>query len=116
MILIHEEINLVIKQANRYIDYINKKGTYGEFAHDFLRIANKSKIKQNFTYLQQWLNNNVQTQPEDMLQMILNFEGLIKAIADQTDNLDNEMYNNAKQYWNEAQQNLKDRDLYSYGK
>lgn len=114
MILIHEEIDLVIKQANRYIDYINKKGTYAEFAHDFLRIADKSKIKQNFTFLKQWLNENVQTQPEDMLQLILNFEGLIKAIAAQADNVDNEMYRQAQQYWNEAQQNLKDRDLYSY--
>ena len=114
MVQIHEEIDLVIKQANRFIDYINKNGTYGEFAHDFLRLANKSQIKQNFTYLQQWLNSNSQTNVDDMLQMILNFDGLIDAIQKQTNDVNAEKYNQAKRYWDEAQQNLKDRDLYSY--
>ena len=49
-----------------------------------------------------------------MLQMILNFDGLIDAIQKQTNDVDAEKYNKAKRYWDEAQQNLKDRDLYSY--
>lgn len=115
MVQIHEEIDLVIKQANRYITYLNKQGTYNEFAHDFLRLANNSKIKQNFAYTETWLKNNVNTNPDQMLEEILNFDGLINGIQAQTKDIDNEKYQQAQQYWNEAQQNLIDRDLYNAG-
>tara|TARA_Y100000361_G_C10966598_1_gene241649 strand:- start:194 stop:553 length:360 start_codon:yes stop_codon:yes gene_type:complete len=115
MVQIHEEIDLVIKQANRYIEYSNKKGSYNEFAHDFLRFANQSKIKQNFAYTEQWLSDNVNTHPDQMLEQILNFDGLIQGIQQQTNDIDAEKYNQAQQYWNEAQQNLIDRDLYNAG-
>tara|TARA_Y100000004_G_scaffold136869_1_gene155044 strand:- start:841 stop:1191 length:351 start_codon:yes stop_codon:yes gene_type:complete len=116
MVNVQFEIDLVIKQANRYIDYINKNGTYAEFAHDFLRLADKSQIKQNFNYLKQYLAANSETQPEEFLQMILDFDGIIAATQNQEGEayITNENYNSLKQYWNEAQQNLKDRDLYSY--
>lgn len=115
MIQIHEEIDLVIKQANRFIQYANKKGSYNEFAHDFLRFANQSKIKQDFSYLESWLKDNINTNPDDMLEMILNFDGIMQGVQQQASNVDNEMYNQAQRYWNEAQQNLIDRDLYNAG-
>ena len=67
MIQIHEEIDIIIKQANRYITYLNQSGTYGEFAHDFLRFANKSKLNQNFRFIEQWLESNVATDGDCLL-------------------------------------------------
>jgi|TARA_B100000780_G_scaffold230225_1_gene169935 hypothetical protein len=115
MVQIHEEIDLVIKQANRYITYQNQKGTYNEFAHDYLRFANNSKIKQNFAFIEDWLRKNTQTDADDMLGQILNFNGLMDAIQNQTKDIDTEKFNQAQQYWNEAQNNLIDRDLYNAG-
>lgn len=115
MVLIHEEIDIIIKQANRYIEYQNKKGTYNEFAHDFLRFANQSKIKQDFRYLETWLKHNINTDPDTMLEQILNFNGLMDGIQNQTRDIDSEKFQQAQQYWNEAQQNLIDRDLYNAG-
>jgi len=115
MVQIHEEIDLIIKQANRYITYRNKKGSYNEFAHDFLRFANESKIKQNFSFLEDFLKRNINTDPDDMLGMILNFNGLMDAVNNQTKDVDTDKYNQAQQYWNEAQQHLIDRDLYQTG-
>jgi hypothetical protein len=112
MVKIHEEIDLIIKQANRYITYRNKKGSYNEFAHDFLRFANESKINQNFNFLEDFLKRNINTDPDDMLGMILDFNGLMEAVNNQTKDVDNDKFNQAQQYWNEAQQNLLDRDLY----
>jgi|TARA_R110000744_G_scaffold156166_2_gene271736 hypothetical protein len=112
MVKIHEEIDLIVKQANRYITYRNKKGSYNEFAHDFLRFANESKIKQNFNFLEDFLKKNINTDPDDMLGMILDFNGLMEAVNNQTKDVDNDKFNQAQQYWNEAQQNLLDRDLY----
>tara|TARA_B100000780_G_C21084639_1_gene436922 strand:+ start:417 stop:773 length:357 start_codon:yes stop_codon:yes gene_type:complete len=115
MVQIHEEIDLVIKQANRYIEYQNKKGTFNEFAHDFLRMANESRIKQNFDYLKSWLQSNVNTDAEEMLQTILDFNALIEAVNNQTKDVDAEKFNQAQTYWNEAQERLIDRDTYSTG-
>ena len=115
MVQIHEEIDLVIKQANRYIEYKNKKGTYNDFAHDFLRFSNESKIKSNITYLKSWLESNVNTEAEEMLQSILDFNALIGAINQQTKDIDAEKFNQAQTYWNEAQERLVDRDMYSTG-
>ena len=67
MVQIHEEIDLVIKQANRYIQYQNKRGTFNE------------------------------------------------AINNQTKDIDNEKFQQAQTYWNEAQERLIDRDMYSTG-
>jgi|TARA_B100000780_G_scaffold276569_1_gene245405 hypothetical protein len=115
MVQIHEEIDLVIKQANRYITYQNKKGTYNEFATDFLKILNESKVKQNFRYMETWLKNNVNTEADEMLQQILNFDGMMDGIQNQTKDIDSLKYQQAQQYWNEAQNNLIDRDLYNAG-
>ena len=112
MVKIHKEIDLIVKQENRYITYRNKKGSYNEFAHDFLRFANESKIKQNFNFLEDFLKKNINTDPDDMLGMILDFNGLMEAVNNQTKDVDNDKFNQAQQYWNEAQQNLLDRDLY----
>ena len=50
-----------------------------------------------------------------MLEQILNFNGLMDGIQNQTRDIDSEKFQQAQQYWNEAQQNLIDRDLYNAG-
>ena len=115
MVQIHEEIDLVIKQANRYIQYQNKRGTFNEFAHDFLRMTNESKINQNVDYLKKWFMSNQNTEPEEFLQTLLDFNALIEAINNQTKDIDNEKFQQAQTYWNEAQERLIDRDMYSTG-
>ena len=50
-----------------------------------------------------------------MLGMILNFNVLMDAVNNQTKDVDTDKYNQAQQYWNEAQQHLIDRDLYQTG-
>ena len=50
-----------------------------------------------------------------MLQTILDFNALIEAINNQTKDVDAEKFNQAQTYWNEAQERLIDRDMYSTG-
>ena len=46
-ISIRDEINLVIDQANSFIDYKNKNKDYNRFVHEYLTIANSSGLKQD---------------------------------------------------------------------
>ncbi len=103
---IGREIDLVIKQANRFIAYKNKSNTYEHFCHEYLELANKSQLKQNFTYIKKWLMEQQNVDPNDFLSQILDFDNLIGVIAEQDQSITNAKYNSAQTYWNEAQQNL----------
>jgi hypothetical protein len=103
---IGREIDLVIKQANRFIAYKNKSSTWNHFVHEYLELANKSELKQNFTYIKKWLSEQRNQDSNEFLQTILDFDGLISAIAEQDHSVTNAKYNWAQTYWNEAKENL----------
>jgi hypothetical protein len=103
---IQKEIDIVIKQANLIRRYINQGMTWEQVVHEFLQLANKSNIKQNFTMLEKYMVNAYNRDPEQIQQEILDFNGLMKAINDQEGDVDNLKFQQAQQYWNEAQNNL----------
>ena len=51
-ISIRDEINLVIEQANSFIDYKNENKNYDKFVHEYLSIANNSGLKQDMKFTQ----------------------------------------------------------------
>ena len=103
---IGREIDIVIKQANRFIAYKNKSSTYDHFMHEYLELANKSELKQNFNFMKKWLMEQQNQDANDFLTNILDFDGLISVIAEQDHSVDNAKYNWAQSYWNEAQEKL----------
>tara|TARA_B100002019_G_scaffold109295_1_gene93929 strand:- start:424 stop:780 length:357 start_codon:yes stop_codon:yes gene_type:complete len=109
-ISIKDEIDLVIKQANSFIDYKNKNKDYNRFVHEYLSIANDSGLKQDMQWTQNWLMSVSNADPDDFLEQILNFEGLMSVINDQTKNdggVSRDQYNWAQQYWMEKQNDLR---------
>jgi hypothetical protein len=109
-ISIKDEIDLVIEQANSFIDYKNKNKDYNRFVHEYLSIANNSGLKQDMQYTQNWLLNVSNANPDDFLEQILNFEGVMSVINDQTKDaggVDRKAYDWAQQYWNEKQNDLR---------
>ena len=109
-ISIKDEIDLVIKQANSFIDYKNKNKNYERFVKEYLTLADKSGLKQDFKYLQNWLLSVSNMDPDDFLEMILDFDGLLKVISDQTKDaggVTRDQYNWAQQYWMEKQNDLR---------
>lgn len=113
---IQKELNIVIKQANHYIDYINGECTYSEFGDRFLILANNSDLKQNFEVLKNWLWSKKKMDSEDFLQLLLDFEGIMKAINNQGLEITNEIYRNCKEYWDDAQNHLKAKNSNNYMK
>ena len=113
---IQKELDIVLKQANAYIDYINTECTYYEFGDKFLRLANNSNLKQDFSMLQKWLIDKRKMDNDEFLQLILDFEGIMKAIPDQGVTINREIYNNCKEYWDQLQNNLKSRNNNNYMK
>ncbi len=105
-VAIQKEIDLVISQANLVRKYKNQQMTWEQVAHEFLQLANKSDLKQNFTMLKKYIVDSYNRDPEDVIQEILDFNGLMKAINDQENDVDNLKFQQAQQYWNEAQNNL----------
>ena len=68
----------------------------------------KSQVKQNLKYIQGWLQSNEQnTDPQAFKEELLNIESLLKAINDQVGDIDNKKYHEAKQYFQEQQNNLR---------
>ena len=72
------EIDIVIKQANRFIAYKNKTNTWNHFCHEYLELANKSQLKQNFTYMEKWLASQQNQDANEFLNNILDFDGINK--------------------------------------
>ena len=105
-IQIQKEIDLIILQANLFRKYINKQMTYQQVAHEFMELANKSDLKQNMTMLKKWIERGYNRDPETVYQEILDFDGLMTAINNQENDVDTLKYQQAQQYWNEAQNNL----------
>lgn len=103
---IQKEIDLVVKQANLFRKYINQQMTYQQVAHEFMQLVDKSDLKQNITMIQKWVEDSYNRDPEQVIQDILDFDGLMKAIHNQEGDVDNLKYQQAQQYWNEAQNNL----------
>ena len=105
---IQREIDLMIVTANHYIDYTNKKIHYGQFIELAMREFQKSQVNQNLSYIQSWLSKNESnTDMSGFKEELLNIEGLLKAINDQVGDVDQEKYNQAKQYFEEQRNNLK---------
>lgn len=111
---IKKELDLIIHQANAYIDYLNTECTYSEFGDRFLKISNKSGMKQDMDKLKSYLWNKQKSDSEDFLQSILDFEGIMKAINSHGTQITNEIYRNSREYWNEAQNHLKARNNNNY--
>lgn len=114
-ISIRDEINLVIEQANSFIDYKNKNKNYDKFVHEYLSIANNSGLKQDMKFTQNWLLNVSNANPDDFLEQILNFEGLMNVINEQTKDsggVTKEQYNWAQQYWMEKQNDLRPQNYH----
>tara|TARA_B100000676_G_C17589546_1_gene586313 strand:- start:84 stop:425 length:342 start_codon:yes stop_codon:yes gene_type:complete len=103
---IQNEIDIVIKQANLVRKYINQQMNYQQVAHEFMQLAEKSQLKQNFTHLAKWIESGYKKDPEQLHQEILDFDGLMKAIHEQAGDVDTLKYQQAQQYWNEAQNDL----------
>jgi len=115
-IQIKDEIDIVIKQANSFIDYKNKNKPYNQFVHEYLTFANRSGLKQDFKYLQTWLLSVQNANPDDFLEEILNFEGLLNEINNQTKDaggVDKKAYDWAQQYWMEVQNDLRPQTYHS---
>ena len=105
---IRKELIIVIKQANCYIDYVNGEADYNQFGDRFLRLANGSDLKQDFNQLKKWLVSKQNSDTDDFLQLILDLDGILKAITRQEKvALTNEQYSGWKQYWDELQNDLK---------
>ena len=105
---IQREIDLMITTANHYIDYMNKKIHYGQFVELAMREFAKSQVNQNLSYVQNWLQSNEQnTDMQGFKDELLNIEGLLKEINDQVGDIDNKKYHEAKQYFQEQQNNLR---------
>ena len=105
---IQREIDLMIATANHYIDYTNKKIHYGQFVELAMREFQKSQVNQNLKYVQGWLQSNESnTDMSGFKDELLNIEGLLKAINDQVGDIDNKKYHEAKQYFQEQQNNLR---------
>ena len=111
---IKKELDLIIKQANAYIDYTNTECTYPEFGDRFLKLSNQSDMKQDKEQLKAYLWSKHKTDSEDFLQSILDFEGIMKVIDAHGTKITNEMYRNCREYWNEAQNHLKARNSNNY--
>ena len=103
---IQHEIDLVVKQANLVRRYINKGMTYEQVVHEFLQLANTSDLKQNFVVLEKYIKDGYHKDPEQLHQEILDFNGLMEAINNQEKDVDTLKFQQAQQYWNEAQNNL----------
>ena len=103
---IQKEIDIVISQANLGRRYITQQVNYQQVAHEFMQLANKSDLKQNYTHLAKWIEAGFKKDPEQLHQEILHFDGLMKAIDNQEKDVDTLKYQQAQQYWNEAQNNL----------
>tara|TARA_R110002167_G_scaffold63173_1_gene178227 strand:- start:1739 stop:2092 length:354 start_codon:yes stop_codon:yes gene_type:complete len=115
-IQIKDEIDLVIQQANSFIDYKNKNKHYDQFVHEFLTFADRSQLKQDFKHLQSWLMSVQNANPDDFLEEILNFEGLMKVINEQTKDhggVDRKAYDWATTYFQEAQNDLRPQSYHS---
>lgn len=112
---IRSEFIIVVKQANCYIDYLNGESTYDQFGDRFLRLANDSRLKQDFNQLKKFLVSKSNMDGEDFLQIILDFEGILGAIVIQEKiSLNTEQYNGWKSYWNELQNELKSKNSNNY--
>ena len=111
---IKKELDLIIHQANAYIDYLNTECTYPEFGDRFLKISNNSGMKQDMDKLKSYLWNKQKSDSEDFLQSILDFEGIMKAINSHGTQITNEIYRNSREYWNEVQNHLKARNNNNY--
>jgi hypothetical protein len=103
---IGREIDLVIKQANRFIAYKNKSSTWEHYCHEYLEIANKSQLKQNFNYMERWLKAQRNQDANEFLNNILDFDSLISVIAEQDHSVTNAKYSWAQTYWNDAKEKL----------
>jgi|TARA_B100001093_G_scaffold512466_1_gene582373 hypothetical protein len=110
MVSIKDEIDIVINQANSFIDYKNKNKPYDQFVHEYMTFADRSSLKQDFKYLQTWLMNVQNADPDQFLEEILNFEGLMSVINEQTKDdggVSREQYNWAQTYYQEKQNDLR---------
>lgn len=108
-ISIKKEIDIVIRQANAFIDYLNSECSYSEFGDKYLRFANESDMKQDMDSLKSYLWSKQKTIDVDFLQTILDFDALLKAIHEHGTEVTGDMYRNWYQYWNETQNDLKPR-------
>jgi hypothetical protein len=111
-----DEIDIIIKQANSFIDYKNKNKPYEQFVHEFLTFADRSNLKQDFKHLKAWLMSIQNANPDEFLEEILNFEGLMKVINDQTKDhggINREQYDWAQKYFQEAQNDLRPQSYHS---
>ena len=103
---IQKEIDIIIKQANLVRRYINKQMMYEQVVHEFLQLADTSNLKQNFVHLEKYIVDGYNKDQETLYQEILDFNGLMEAINNQEKDVDTLKFQQAQQYWNEAQNNL----------
>ena len=108
-ISIKKEIDLVIRQANAFIDFLNSESSFSEFGDKYLRFANESDMKQDMDKLKSYLWSKSKSIDSDFLQNILDFDALLKAIHTHGTEVTGEMYRNWYQYFQEAQNELKPR-------
>lgn len=111
---IRKELDIIIKQANAYIDYLNTETTYSEFGDRFLRLSVESDLNPDIDSLKAYLWSKQKSDGEDFLQSILDFESIMKLIDGQGTQINNEIYRNCKEYWDQAQNNLKARNSNNY--
>ena len=111
---IKKELNIVIKQANAYIDYLNTEITYSEFGDRFLKLSIGSDLKPDINSLKSYLWDKHKSDGEDFLQSILDFESIMKLINNAGTEITNEIYRNCKDYWDQSQNNLKARNSNNY--
>jgi len=99
MIQIHEEIDLMVQTVAEFIKYKNRELTYEQFVDNAVLIAKKSQLKQNL----QWYNDTLMSwkddHPDTIKENILDFDGLMQAIQNSAGDVDQEKYQQAKNYY-----------------
>ena len=99
MISIQKEIDLMIDTANELVKYKNRRQSYEQFVDNAVAIARNSQLNTNL----QWYNDTLMSwkddHPDTIKENILDFDGLMQAIQNSAGDVDQEKYQQAKNYY-----------------